>query len=364
MDSSALSSRRNLVRDYSFTGTVGIVNTGTTQIPFVSVPSPFAINNAVPTILRQFGAEGAIHTHLSHNTEVNERFTVASDRSPHPQHRALSRAPSILLSRPSTPAASRQTTPVPSVASRQTTPAVNRSTRGTPALSESAFPSRSSSIPPAQPNVASLSGGEGSRSTSLRSSARGLSAPPENFEDFLPPRSSSASATLPVSSQVTPKSRAASLAASMRELPVDPDAMAFKRTSKPCALTDNEKALFANRKGKSSKERPYTAYFKTEYAQPRPSPPDLTARPDLAIGDIFFHKSDKGCQFWLWHDAPGGGLYWKPVLLGHPREQDERHLFLTPSGEPSWVQEIWYHKKCKDIKGTLPAFLHLHALWL
>lgn len=63
MDSPALSNRRNLVRDYSFHGSVGIVNTGTTQIPFVSVPSPFAINNLVPTILRQFGAEGATYAY-------------------------------------------------------------------------------------------------------------------------------------------------------------------------------------------------------------------------------------------------------------------------------------------------------------
>lgn len=109
-------------------------------------------------------------------------------------------------------------------------------------------------------------------------------------------------------------------------------------------MTDEEKRAAALNKGKSQEERACTAWFESEADEPRVSPPDLTVRPDLTAGDVFWHRSRKGVQLWIWLDD-GEGLRWKPVNSGHYRDEDGRRLYLTPTGRPSWVREQWFRKK-------------------
>lgn len=79
---------------------------------------------------------------------------------------------------------------------------------------------------------------------------------------------------------------------------------------------------------------------------PMVSPPDkLSLRPDLELGDIFYHRSDQGIQLWMRVEDPIKGAYWKPSLLGEKREEDGRFLALTPGSKPTWNGKAWYRKK-------------------
>ncbi|KAI9057620.1 hypothetical protein FKP32DRAFT_1681302 [Trametes sanguinea] len=136
----------------------------------------------------------------------------------------------------------------------------------------------------------------------------------------------------------------------------DPDPLTMKRNTRLCQLTDEEKLAFTNRKGKSH-ERPYTAWFETTSNEPRIAPLDLTGRSDFLLGDLFWHKSPRGVQLWIWTEAAGKGKHWEPILLGQTRESDGRKLTLSPTDKPSWVTDAWYRKTDKPASKT-PVFIY------
>ncbi|CDO74269.1 hypothetical protein BN946_scf184646.g3 [Trametes cinnabarina] len=139
----------------------------------------------------------------------------------------------------------------------------------------------------------------------------------------------------------------------------DADPSRFSQKTRLCQLTDEEKLAFSGRKGKSQQERPYTAWFPSTSTEPLVSPPDLTSHDELRLGDIFWHKSPKGVQMWIWTETSEKGQFWKPVLLGHVRENDKRRLILTATDRPSWISDGWYRKNMhkKSSKSTSPLFV-------
>ncbi|KAI0665419.1 hypothetical protein C8Q78DRAFT_1083987 [Trametes maxima] len=354
MDPAALARRCNLV-NYSFSGSVELSKTGTTCLPFVSVKAPFASQdpNRLPTILHQFGPEGELGP-LSESAlgimerpesqTIGHRLPFVRQSTPAPQSNSASRHATPA---PQSNSASRHATPVPqNLRSRGTTPAPSPSVQHG---SASLPPSRASSVPPAS-NFESPVAEATHQTTGYIPSACGHSVPPYNFEDYLPQSASTQKSSISLrrtrASSMKRVSSAASAASSDITVHSDPDPMGFIRQFKLCQLTDEEKS--SNRKGKSQQERPYTAWFESAGDEPRVSPPNLTARPDLELGDIFYHKSPVGIQLWVLYEVPDEGKQWKPVLLGHLREADSRRLGLTPSSKPSWCTEAWYHKISKE----------------
>ena len=90
------------------------------------------------------------------------------------------------------------------------------------------------------------------------------------------------------------------------------------------------------------------AWFKSSSNERLGSPPDLTARPDLEDGDLFFHQLPNGRQMWIWKADSTGTMHWKAVKEGHTRA-DGRRLSIQPMrSQPSWISEIWYIKKLRD----------------
>lgn len=80
-------------------------------------------------------------------------------------------------------------------------------------------------------------------------------------------------------------------------------------------------------------------------------PPDLTARPDFALGDVFVHKYRKNHrhihQLWVWCSQDGRAPKWLAVEHGH-RRADGRRLTLTDGGKiPSWLDNSWFLTKEK-----------------
>ncbi|KAI0648770.1 hypothetical protein C8Q79DRAFT_1007362 [Trametes meyenii] len=350
MDPAALARRRNLV-NYSFSGSVELVKSGTTHLPFVSVRAPFASDNLNrhPTILRQFSPEHAITVQVAGEPLSEERVSIMENRGQMTDYIATPVRQSTPA--PQSASTSCHATPVPrNLQSRGTTPTPGSSIQPGPA---SLPPSRASSVPP-------TSSFENATSETVLPaagyipSARGHSVPPYNFEDYLPQSVSAQKSSVPLrrtrASSMKRVSSAASAASSDITVHSDPDPMGFIRQFKLCQLTDEEKSN--NRKGKSQQERPYTAWFESSGDEPRASPPDLTTRPDLELGDIFYHKSPVGVQLWVLLVVPNEGRRWKPVLLGHLREGDSRRLGLTPSGKPLWCTEAWYRKISKEPSTT------------
>ncbi|KAI0648746.1 hypothetical protein C8Q79DRAFT_1007321 [Trametes meyenii] len=348
MDPAALARRRNLV-NYSFSGSVELLKSGTTRLPFVSVKAPFASQdpNRLPTILRQFGPEGELGGSVASGPLSGSALGIIMER---PESQTIGYRPPFVRQSTPTPqsnSASRHATPVPqNLRSRGTTPAPSPSVQHGPA---SVPPSRASSVPPAS-NFKSPVAETTPQTTGYIPSARGHSVPPYNFEDYLPQSASTQKSSISLrrtrASSMKRVSSAASAASSDITVHSDPDPMGFIRQFKLCQLTDEEKS--SNRKGKSQQERPYTAWFESAGDEPRVSPPNLTTRPDLELGDIFYHKSPVGIQLWVLYEVPDEGKQWKPVLLGHLREADGRRLGLTPSSKPSWCTEAWYRKISKE----------------
>nr|VWO97376.1 Transcriptional repressor rco-1 [Ganoderma boninense] len=126
----------------------------------------------------------------------------------------------------------------------------------------------------------------------------------------------------------------------------DVDPQTYKRETKLCQLTEEEKTAMRSRRGKASQvERAVTAWFESTAALPLASPPDLSTHDEIQLGDLYWHESHLGVQLWLWTESEDNTPVWKPVHLGLSRESDGRRLFLNPSGKPSWMTNNWYHKQ-------------------
>nr|VWO98950.1 Catalytic subunit of cAMP-dependent protein kinase [Ganoderma boninense] len=126
----------------------------------------------------------------------------------------------------------------------------------------------------------------------------------------------------------------------------DVDPQTYKRETKLCQLTEDEKTAMRSRKGKAVQvERTFTAWFESTAALPLATPPDLSAHDEIQLGDLYWHESPLGVQLWLWAENEDDIPVWKPVRLGLSRESDGRRLFLNPSGKPSWMTNNWYHKQ-------------------
>ncbi|KAL7279759.1 hypothetical protein ACG7TL_006166 [Trametes sanguinea] len=161
------------------------------------------------------------------------------------------------------------------------------------------------------------------------------------------------SARLPNVASSSKRQRAGSATSEMTTHGQADPTLGYTREVRLCQMTDEEKLAFTNRKGKLRQDRPYTAWFESSADEPRAHPPDLTALSELTVGDLFWHKSLRGIQLWIWLETPEHGKLWKPVLLGYKRDSDERKLTLTPSDKPSWAKDPWYRKRDKKTSKTL-----------
>lgn len=143
-------------------------------------------------------------------------------------------------------------------------------------------------------------------------------------------------------------------------------AQTLKRNIRACQKTDDEKLLATNRKGKNVEEKHGTYWFETYSNNPRKAPLDLSACPDLTIGDVYYHRSYQGIQLWLWAEGPDGSPSWTPAVLGQQRDEDGRYLALTPSDKPTWNGLSWYRKKTPqsklcNVRCLSFTYLHLAA---
>ncbi|OJT15518.1 hypothetical protein TRAPUB_7211 [Trametes pubescens] len=361
MDSST--SNKLTRANYTFTADAEISTTGTTHVPFVSPRAPFSITFVVPTVLRQFGPLNAsIHPIEPTNgsgTELPQPLSRAQSRAPSvppfqqdagPRgfgSRAPSVAPAELQGRSSraSSVAPRQLTPgpaAPGLSSRGSTPA---SVPSSPIPASSTRSTRSATAAQREMEHAQMLDKFPAQTTASGVIRRPQSVPPANFEDYLPPRSTPASQR-----SASPAPTAAATSSKLVNHGLDEgwdfDPMTAKRWTRPCAKSDEEKLKAASRKGKAPEENHETAWFQSRAAKPIVSPPDeLSLRPDLELGDVFYHRSDQGIQLWMRVEDPTKGAYWKPSLLGEKREEDGRFLALTPGSKPTWNGKAWYRKK-------------------
>ena len=91
-------------------------------------------------------------------------------------------------------------------------------------------------------------------------------------------------------------------------------------------------------------EGKFGAWFHSSSQTKITSPPDLTSRTDLEIGDVFAHKVGETRQLWIWSTKPNGTRYWKSVSVGYKREDGRRLILTNVRLHPSWVSETWYKK--------------------
>ncbi|OSC99348.1 hypothetical protein PYCCODRAFT_1427197 [Trametes coccinea BRFM310] len=271
---------------YTFSASADIMQDGTTHMPFAAPRAPFSNTLVSPIILRRFC-----------QTVPNLKSAGEDAR---PQAQSISRASSVV---------SRRSSPVVEIPSRHPTP-VPHSSRQSSRQPTPAPPQTRSQTPVANNNSPDVGGGPEDTATGT---IRALSVPPEDFGAYLPPmelRSASTRShtTTPSSSQ---KQRASSTISDITTHE-DGDPSGYHRITRLCQLTDEEKLAYSNRKGKAQ-ERFYTAWIESTAEEPRLVPPDLTSIPNFSIGDIFWHKSSRGIQLWIWADTPQEGKHWKPV---------------------------------------------------
>ncbi|KAI0089956.1 hypothetical protein BDY19DRAFT_992898 [Irpex rosettiformis] len=98
--------------------------------------------------------------------------------------------------------------------------------------------------------------------------------------------------------------------------------------------------------------KPNNFWFESSSMEPIPSPPDLSSRPDLQLGDIFYHKCPSGPQLWIWKCQSGSSVArWHPVSVGYERE-DGKKLHLTPINErPQWISSDWHARQMREKRG-------------
>lgn len=89
-----------------------------------------------------------------------------------------------------------------------------------------------------------------------------------------------------------------------------------------------------------------TSWFHSVGEVPLHQPPDLTHRPELQSGDIFFRELPEGTkplnyQMWIWAVDNNGNPAWRSINVGE-RRADSRMLIVTPkTRQPSWVTSKW-----------------------
>ncbi|KAJ3005289.1 hypothetical protein NUW54_g4404 [Trametes sanguinea] len=95
-----------------------------------------------------------------------------------------------------------------------------------------------------------------------------------------------------------------------------------------------------------------TYWWESSSRTPLQEPPDLSDRPDLALGDLYCNRvaGIDVPQLWIW--TTDG---WKTIAEGDVRESDHRRLSITPKKKlPSWVKAEWCIKQMvKHHKGEL-----------
>ncbi|KAI0709165.1 hypothetical protein C8Q76DRAFT_695457 [Earliella scabrosa] len=156
--------------------------------------------------------------------------------------------------------------------------------------------------------------------------------PPDNFEDYLPPRVTRR-ASLGAPKPMTAPASHPSFATTVRIEDLD-------RKEYHCSPTDIEKA---------TKTEPVSFWViqmdgRQELTEP---PTTLSKRPDLQPEDIFCHRvpGRRDPQVWIWQKSNDGRFLWKPVMRGHVRAVDKRVLFFSCNPKrPSYITKEWYRK--------------------
>ncbi len=87
-------------------------------------------------------------------------------------------------------------------------------------------------------------------------------------------------------------------------------------------------------------------WFETRSDAPIAEPLDLTRRPDLQEGDLFFHVCPVKTQMWIWTRNARGALHWLPVHDGYERADGRRLSTTAKNNLPTW-REPKYFKKLK-----------------
>ncbi|KAJ3000373.1 hypothetical protein NUW54_g6793 [Trametes sanguinea] len=86
-----------------------------------------------------------------------------------------------------------------------------------------------------------------------------------------------------------------------------------------------------------------TSWWESSSRAPLREPPDLSDKPDLALGDLYCNHviGIDAPQLWIW--TTDG---WKPIAEGDMRASDNRRLSITPKKKlPSWVKGDWCLKQ-------------------
>ncbi|KAI0355761.1 hypothetical protein OH77DRAFT_1424711 [Trametes cingulata] len=107
-------------------------------------------------------------------------------------------------------------------------------------------------------------------------------------------------------------------------------------------LIRHKNPIRGNGKHDASVGRQYTWWFKTESDQEIAEPPALLPSCGLQRGDLFWHRTPAGSQFWLrvLEEATGEDI-WRAIDLGYERV-DGRILTITPKKQAlSWVGGDW-----------------------
>ncbi|OSC99812.1 hypothetical protein PYCCODRAFT_1469943 [Trametes coccinea BRFM310] len=110
----------------------------------------------------------------------------------------------------------------------------------------------------------------------------------------------------------------------------------------------NGEPVFIKRNWRSStKDRDcVTSWWECTSRIPLKEPPNLSGRPELAIGDLFCNRVVDVAtpRLWIWTSV-GGTPTWRPISEGDTRE-DGRRLSITPKQKrPSWVKADWCVKQ-------------------
>ncbi|KAH9854790.1 hypothetical protein C2E23DRAFT_883357 [Lenzites betulinus] len=97
----------------------------------------------------------------------------------------------------------------------------------------------------------------------------------------------------------------------------------------------------------STTEDCVTPFWECHSRTPLASPPELSDRPELVLGDIFcnYVAGVDMPQMWLWTMSGSKMPYWEPIVEGELRD-DGRRLYITPKKKhPSWVKSHWCLKQ-------------------
>ena len=72
------------------------------------------------------------------------------------------------------------------------------------------------------------------------------------------------------------------------------------------------------------------------------TPPDLSERQELRMGDLFLHRHDNGIQIWIWTEGRDGRRLWKKIPEGYVRADGRTLAFTEVNKQPSWLDPDWH----------------------